>query len=67
VEEWCADEFHRSYQGAPTDGSAWVDGQGHSYVVRGGSWVIAPGYCRSANRDFGESEASYIGLRVACG
>jgi eukaryotic-like serine/threonine-protein kinase len=67
VEEWCADEFHRSYQGAPTDGSAWVDGQGRSYVVRGGSWVIDPGYCRSANRDFGESAASYIGLRVACG
>jgi formylglycine-generating enzyme required for sulfatase activity len=67
VEEWCADEFHSSYQGAPTDGSAWAGGHGHSYVVRGGSWVISPGYCRSANRDGGEAATSYIGLRVACG
>jgi formylglycine-generating enzyme required for sulfatase activity len=67
VEEWCADEFHHSYDGAPTNGSAWADGNSHSHVVRGGSWVINPGCCRSANRDFSNAAASYIGLRVACG
>jgi formylglycine-generating enzyme required for sulfatase activity len=67
VEEWCADEFHRNYEGAPTDGSAWLNGDRHGYVVRGGSWVINPDYCRSANRDFCEAESSYVGLRLACG
>ena len=67
VEEWCADEFHSSYTGAPTNGSAWVSGKNNSYVVRGGSWAIDPGYCRSANRDFSNEATSYIGLRVACG
>ncbi len=39
VWEWCADHWHDNYQGAPTDGSAWVTG-GDSYrrVRRGGSW-----------------------------
>jgi formylglycine-generating enzyme required for sulfatase activity len=67
VEEWCADKFYSSYENAPTDGRAWLDGSNHSYVVRGGSWVISPGYCRSANRDFCDGESSYVGLRVACG
>ena len=25
VWEWCADDWHSNYQGAPTDGSAWID------------------------------------------
>ena len=25
VYEWCADDWHGNYQGAPTDGRAWVD------------------------------------------
>jgi formylglycine-generating enzyme required for sulfatase activity len=68
VEEWSADASHSNYDGAPTDGSAWLNGNRNSYVVRGGSWVISPGYCRSANRDFYDSDVatSYIGLRVAC-
>jgi formylglycine-generating enzyme required for sulfatase activity len=41
VWEWCADHWHASYIGAPTDGSAWVDlrpGSAVDRVVRGGSW-----------------------------
>ena len=26
VWEWCLDEWHDSYEGAPTDGSAWMEG-----------------------------------------
>ena len=26
VWEWCLDEWHKSYEGAPTDGSAWMEG-----------------------------------------
>ncbi|OLT58318.1 formylglycine-generating enzyme family protein [Moorena bouillonii] len=25
VWEWCADDWHSNYEGAPTDGSAWID------------------------------------------
>ncbi|MFM8331342.1 MAG: SUMF1/EgtB/PvdO family nonheme iron enzyme [Candidatus Methylumidiphilus sp.] len=48
--EWCADEWHDNYQGAPVDGSAWVSAGGGRWVLRGGSWNGAPGYVRSANR-----------------
>lgn len=27
VQEWCADTYHDSYQGAPTDGSVWEKGE----------------------------------------
>jgi formylglycine-generating enzyme required for sulfatase activity len=41
VWEWCLDDWHHSYEGAPTDGSAWVDeaGPGPSWtLLRGGFW-----------------------------
>ena len=40
VHEWVEDCNHDSYQGAPTDGSAWTSG-GHCSmrVVRGGSYI----------------------------
>jgi len=39
VWEWCEDWFHDSYEGAPTDGSAWVSGgEQKTRVLRGGSW-----------------------------
>ena len=52
VSEWCLDTWHNSYDGAPTDGSAWETG-GHSTrrVRRGGSWYFIPRWCRSANRN----------------
>ena len=44
VWEWCADPWHEDYDGAPTDGSAWLDGGDASQaVVRGGSWGSQPG------------------------
>lgn len=43
VYEWCLDARHDSYQGAPTDGSAWVaDGQMNEWINRGGSWYEPP-------------------------
>jgi formylglycine-generating enzyme required for sulfatase activity len=35
--EWVRDRWHGSYQGAPTDGSAWVSGSSSLRVLRGGS------------------------------
>jgi formylglycine-generating enzyme len=51
VWEWCEDDWHGSYNGAPQDGSAWVDSPRGSFrVYRGGSWGGVPRGCRSAYR-----------------
>jgi formylglycine-generating enzyme required for sulfatase activity len=50
VWEWCADNYHKNYQGAPNDGSAWTDKISSANVLRGGSWSDNPYYCRSAYR-----------------
>jgi formylglycine-generating enzyme required for sulfatase activity len=52
VWEWCEDDWHGNYQGAPTDGRAWVDSPRGSYrVFRGGGWFGTAEDCRAANRD----------------
>ena len=70
VWEWCADHFHSNYEGAPRDGSAWLDeGKSNSkYVLRGGSWSTDPRHCRSAYRFYNPpADADLnIGFRVAC-
>ena len=50
VWEWCEDTWHPHYDGAPTDGSAWIGDRSKSWLVRGGSWYSAPEKCRSAAR-----------------
>lgn len=49
VSEWVQDSSHDSYSGAPTDGSAWIDG-GTRRVLRGGDWRRTPDYLRSSLR-----------------
>lgn len=51
VFEWTQDWYHRSYAGAPTDGSAWLVPAGSYRVIRGGSWFSDVGEARSAFRD----------------
>ena len=69
VWEWCADHWHSDYKGAPTDGSAWLTAdQNAGRLLRGGSWLNTPRYCRSANRhrhapDF---QGYGFGFRVVC-
>ncbi|MCZ7396971.1 MAG: formylglycine-generating enzyme family protein, partial [Candidatus Methanoperedens sp.] len=50
VWEWVQDVYHISYNGAPTDGSAW-EGNGSHRVIRGGSFDYFSGHIRSANRN----------------
>lgn len=67
VWEWCADIWHDSYEGAPTDGSAWADGGAAGRVVRGGSWFGHAGFVRAAFR-FGRDPADRgggLGFRCA--
>jgi formylglycine-generating enzyme required for sulfatase activity len=71
VYEWCQDHYHGSYEGAPTDGSAWVDegaDENKLRILRGGSWRYNPWYCRSAYRNGDNPRVSNIdiGFRVVC-
>ncbi len=51
VYEWCEDDYHSSYTGAPADGSAWIDSLRASYRMRrGGCSIHGAGCCRSAFR-----------------
>lgn len=52
VWEWCEDDWHSDYKGAPTDGSAWVDSpkRGSYRVLRGGSWINRTVSCRVSRR-----------------
>ncbi|MGH9832750.1 MAG: SUMF1/EgtB/PvdO family nonheme iron enzyme [Blastocatellia bacterium] len=53
VWEWCEDQWHDSYDGAPTDGRAWADisATGSNRVIRGANWARGAVRCRSARRD----------------
>ena len=71
VWEWCLDQWHSSYEGALTDGSAWIDKnakESATRVRRGGSWYYIPVYCRSAYRNYFNPRDSYdfIGFRIVC-
>ncbi len=53
VWEWCADHWHQNYEGAPIDGSVWLNpkaDESGDRVIRGGSWTYSPRLCRSAAR-----------------
>jgi gluconolactonase len=64
--EWCADPWHASYDGAPTDGSAWKrNGDDSQRVLRGGSWKdladkLTTTYRRGAKRALRDDA---VGLR----
>ena len=67
VDQWVEDCWHKNYQGAPTDGSAWAGGDCPSHVLRSGSWKNDSNYVRPANRDSYDTNVRYPthGFRVA--
>ncbi|MBN8979916.1 MAG: SUMF1/EgtB/PvdO family nonheme iron enzyme, partial [Rhizobiales bacterium] len=68
VSEWTEDCWNDSYDGAPTDGTAWNSGTCSSRVQRGGNWDYDGGSSRSAARTYGSIQGSgynFIGFRVA--
>ncbi|MDB9321268.1 formylglycine-generating enzyme family protein [Nodularia spumigena CS-591/04] len=77
VWEWCLDDWHDNYEGAPIDGIAWFNDNDNLYqkegraVLRGGSWINSPRLCRSASRDdlpraVRDVISNRIGFRVVC-
>jgi formylglycine-generating enzyme required for sulfatase activity len=70
VWEWVEDCAHLNYNGAPTDGSAWMEGDGgdcSNRSMRAGSWDGAPNRIRSATRNGAPTDTRSInvGFRVA--
>ena len=67
VDQWVTDCWHKSYQAAPVDGSAWLDVECASHVIRSGSWKNDPSYVRPASRDHYDTNVRYPthGFRVA--
>ena len=67
VDQWVEDCWHKDYQGAPIDGSAWIEKNCASHVIRSGSWKNDMNYVRPASRDHYDTAVRYPthGLRVA--
>ncbi len=67
VAEWVQDCPNDSYEGAPTDGSAWTSGDCDWRVLRGGIWHSKPWTLRSATRNWKDHWDSYdvLGFRLA--
>ncbi|MEC4881702.1 MAG: SAV_2336 N-terminal domain-related protein [Scytonema sp. PMC 1070.18] len=72
VREWCADHWHKNYEGAPVDGTVRLNKNDKDNQVvrmlRGGSWYFNPESCRSAVRCDLDAVLRnyYVGFRVAC-
>jgi len=72
VWEWLEDVFHKDYQEAPKNGSAWTSGgDPDRRVLRGGSWDVDQYNARSARRGSSEpnspgARSGKFGFRVRC-
>jgi formylglycine-generating enzyme required for sulfatase activity len=77
VWEWCLDIWHENYNGAPTDGSAWIEngscpdgGFQHDklpyHVRRGGAFWVWPHDCRCSTRSSSFFKELNTGFRVVC-
>ncbi len=68
VWEWCADSWHDSYVGAPTDGSVWNEDakKPDDKILRGGSFRDDLKYCSSHHRNCSHrgKQTDNIGFRV---
>ena len=65
--EWCQDIYNSSYQGAPIDGTPWLNGSdNNTKLLRGGGWISNAWTCRSADRAWYARADRYglVGFRV---
>ena len=67
VAEWVRDCWNEGFAGAPSDATAWLQGDCGKRVLRGGSWFSPSGTHYSASRDNASrgSQFDHVGIRVA--
>lgn len=67
VYDWVEDCWNDNYDGAPSDGSAWMSGNCGRHVLRGGAFSRKPQAARSAARIWLRSpnRLIYLSVRVA--
>jgi len=66
--EWTSDTWHSNYEGAPDDGSSWIQaGKSACRTIRGGAWDHMPRVLRASWRDWAPEQARWdnLGFRVA--
>jgi len=72
VWEWCEDDWHPNYNGAPNDGRAWIDNNNRSQselrTMRGDSRNPYSRLCRGVWRNFVLPNRRHVndGFRVVC-
>jgi formylglycine-generating enzyme required for sulfatase activity len=78
LREWCADQWHRdpvalakgdgSALEGPDPGLSDVPKERKNRLLRGGSWVSAPHFCRAADRSSNVPDlgGAFVGLRPCC-
>jgi formylglycine-generating enzyme required for sulfatase activity len=67
VAEWCWDWYDRDYYAHAKAANPQGPSSGQHRVVRGGSWLVTEGSCRSASRSWRlpSDHNYYIGFRIA--
>jgi formylglycine-generating enzyme len=70
VWEWCEDDWHENYEGAPKKGESWINEKQNNtkkVVLRGGSWNCGDNGCRSTLRFRDQTDYDYddFGFRFA--
>ena len=69
VWEWCEDVWHSDYEGAPRDGSPWLENATEQprRCLRGGAWNYDACRCRSAyrSREWKHFATDHFGFRIA--
>ena len=67
VYEWCSDWYGSDYYANSPSKDPTGPSSGSDRVLRGGSWIFAPLYCRVADRDYVTPgyRVSPVGFRLA--
>lgn len=67
VGQWIADNWHKNYKGAPSDGAVWLEEGSYARVIRSGSWKNGPADARAGSRDRYDGRIRHptLGFRIA--
>lgn len=64
--EWVEDCWNQNYEGAPSDGTAWLSGACDLRVLRGGSWDDDHDFARCADRYWADPNGRNFAFGFRC-